>query len=208
MIYIRNGLSKGALHMKTRRRYTRLLNFLTLTWFIAYIQKRFGTESPKPTKIVHLFLVTYKGEILLFRRSCLRWAPVAGKIERKETFGEGAVREMLEETGIYLKKDNIFASPFTFEGRSPKGQLIAGQAHFAFLGKDFCLSEIKLKLDELIEYRVLPPDAALHLLAQQGFPEGYAGLNYILNHIPIAEIFSSFAVKESIRRQKKRLKKG
>jgi 8-oxo-dGTP pyrophosphatase MutT (NUDIX family) len=186
--------------MKTRRRYPRLLNFLTLTWFIAYIQKRLGTESPKPTKIVHLFLVTYKGEILLFRRSCLRWAPVAGKIERNETPGEAAFREVREETGVTLK-DNIFASPFTFEGRSPKGKSISGQAHFAFLGKEFCLSEIKLKLDELVEYQVLPPDAALHLLAQQGFPEGYAGLNYILNHIPIAEIFSSFAVKESIRRQ-------
>ena len=193
--------------MKTRRRYTRLLNFLTLTWFIAQIQKRLGTESPKPTKNVHVFLVTYKGEILLFRRSCLRWAPVAGKIESNETSVEAAFREVKEEAGI-ISLDSVFTSPFKFEGRSPKGQLIAGQAHFAFLGKDFCLSEIKLKLDELIEYRVLPPDAALHLLAQQGFPEGYAGLNYILNHIPIAEIFSSFVVKESIRHQKKRLKKG
>jgi len=156
--------------------------------------------------IIHLFLITWDGKVLLFKRVCNSWAPVAGKIESNETPVEAAFREVKEETGITL--DNIFTSPFKFKGRSRNGKWIAGQAFFAFLGKEFCLSEIKLKLDELVEYQVLPPDEALRLLArQEGFREGYNGLIYIMNHIPIAEIFFSFAVKESIRRQGEQLTK-
>jgi 8-oxo-dGTP pyrophosphatase MutT (NUDIX family) len=168
--------------MKTRKGYMRLLKLIAITCSVAHIQKSLELLFSKPTMIIHLFLMTWDGKVILFRRVCNRWAPVAGKIERNETPGEAAFREVREETGITL--DNIFTSPFTFEGRSRNGKWIAGQAHFAFLGKEFCLSEIKLKLDELVEYQVLPPDEALRLLVrQEGFRESYEGLTYILKNI-------------------------
>lgn len=76
------------------------------------------------------------------------WTMPGGKLHFRETFEEGAFREVLEETGIKINKDNLEVISLTND--------IAHDAHFVTIGllcKDFDGETQVLEPDEIIEWK-------------------------------------------------------
>jgi 8-oxo-dGTP diphosphatase len=62
------------------------------------------------------------GRMLLLQRPTGTWDPPAGRLSTGETFEEGAVRELYEETGLLVAPRRILA---TWVGQAPSGNLLA-----------------------------------------------------------------------------------
>lgn len=62
------------------------------------------------------------GRMLLLQRPAGTWEPPAGRLATGETFQEGAVRELYEETGMLVAPQHILA---TWVGDSPSGGSLA-----------------------------------------------------------------------------------
>jgi 8-oxo-dGTP diphosphatase len=62
------------------------------------------------------------GRMLLLQRPTGTWDPPAGRLSTGETFEEGAVRELYEETGLLVAPQRILA---TWVGEAPSGNLLA-----------------------------------------------------------------------------------
>jgi 8-oxo-dGTP diphosphatase len=62
------------------------------------------------------------GRMLLLQRPTGTWDPPAGRLSTGETFEEGAVRELYEETGLLVAPQRILA---TWVGEAPSGDLLA-----------------------------------------------------------------------------------
>jgi 8-oxo-dGTP diphosphatase len=62
------------------------------------------------------------GRVLLLQRPTGTWDPPAGRLSTGETFEEGAVRELYEETGLLVAPQRILA---TWVGEAPSGNLLA-----------------------------------------------------------------------------------
>jgi 8-oxo-dGTP diphosphatase len=62
------------------------------------------------------------GRMLLLQRPTGTWEPPAGRLQPGESFEEGAVRELYEETGILVAPHSIIA---TWVGEAPSGRRLA-----------------------------------------------------------------------------------
>jgi 8-oxo-dGTP diphosphatase len=62
------------------------------------------------------------GRMLLLQRPTGTWEPPAGRLQPGESFEEGAVRELYEETGILVAPQSIIA---TWVGEAPSGRRLA-----------------------------------------------------------------------------------
>jgi len=62
------------------------------------------------------------GRMLLLQRPTGTWEPPAGRLQPGESFEEGAVRELYEETGILASPQRIIA---TWVGEAPSGRRLA-----------------------------------------------------------------------------------
>lgn len=78
-------------------------------------------NAPKPTRPAHLganILVICKGRLLLERRwDCERWGLPGGGVKRGEAPRQCAVREMYEETGLRVAKQELIPLKFYDEPR-------------------------------------------------------------------------------------------
>lgn len=69
-----------------------------------------------------LLPVREDGRMLLLQRPTGTWEPPAGRLQPGESFEEGAVRELYEETGILVSPQRIIA---TWVGEAPSGRRLA-----------------------------------------------------------------------------------
>ena len=62
-----------------------------------------------------IILKNNKGEVLLLNRKSppFGYGLPGGKIEKNESIKDGCLRELKEETGITLKKDEVYFKDFT-----------------------------------------------------------------------------------------------
>lgn len=69
------------------------------------------TDAPKPNQpnsIGTSVLIVHEGKLLLeHRQDSDNWAIIGGKLEVDEDLASGAIREVLEETGILLSKEDL-----------------------------------------------------------------------------------------------------
>lgn len=85
-----------------------------------------------------LLIINSLDQVLLFKFSHRHdalagktyWATPGGEVEPRETFEQGAIRELKEETGIYV--DNVGASlaEHTFEMTLPSGEVVVARERF------------------------------------------------------------------------------
>ena len=70
-------------------------------------------EAPRPNRPISvgvLALIEHDGTLLLEKRSdCGRWGFVGGAIEVEESLEDGLRREVLEETGLVVADEELFA---------------------------------------------------------------------------------------------------
>ncbi len=68
-------------------------------------------NAPKPNRPNHIgtsILIEYDGKLLLeHRRDSEKWAVIGGGLFANETLSDCAIREVYEETGIHLDKNDI-----------------------------------------------------------------------------------------------------
>ena len=99
------------------------------------------------------------------------WTMPGGKAHFGETFEEGAYREVLEETGIELDKNNLKLISVTND--------MVEEAHFVSLGflcKDFKGEPQELEPDEITEWKWFPLD---QLPTPQFFPSKKVLKNFL-----------------------------
>ena len=68
------------------------------------------------------------GRMLLLQRPTGTWDPPAGRLSTGESFEDGAVRELYEETGLLVAPRRILA---TWVGEAPSGRLLAAVTYTA-----------------------------------------------------------------------------
>ena len=133
-----------------------------------------------PTKmvsIVHLFILTKDGYILLFKGDNGFWGPISGKIKRYETPIEAAIREAKEEIGFIIK--HVYLTGFLFHCTSPKGKQICGITCFTFLPDNIDHKSFTFN-HEISKVVNVPKDKVLSVLRTLGFPEALSGLEYLM----------------------------
>ncbi len=82
------------------------------------------------------------GRVLLLQRPTGTWDPPAGRLSTGETFEQGAVRELYEETGLLVEPQRILA---TWVGDSPGGEPLAAVTYVGRTDKD----EVRLSHEHL-----------------------------------------------------------
>ncbi len=82
------------------------------------------------------------GRMLLLQRPAGTWEPPAGRLSTGETFEEGAVRELYEETGMLVAPQRILA---TWVGEAPSGGSLAAVTYIARAGDE----EVRLSHEHL-----------------------------------------------------------
>lgn len=71
------------------------------------------------------------GRVLLLQRPTGTWDPPAGRLFPGETFEQGAIREVYEETGLLVSPQRILA---TWVGKSPNGGALAAVTYIGRTG--------------------------------------------------------------------------
>ena len=86
-----------------------------------------------------LLPVREDGRMLLLQRPTGTWEPPAGRLQPGESFEDGAVRELYEETGILAPPQRIIA---TWVGETPSGRRLASVTYAGWAdGTEVRLSE-------------------------------------------------------------------
>ena len=161
------------------------------------MKKPLRIPSLKITPIIHLFLFTSTGHIVLFERPCGRLGPISGEIERFENPIDTACRETGEEVGLTITL--VYLTGHSFLGISPKGKRIHGITCFALLPEKIDPEAFTFN-NEISGFIWASPNDALRLLARQAdFLEGYHGLLFLLRSgiidIPLTKPFLQAARK-------------
>ena len=92
-----------------------------------------------------LLPVREDGRMLLLQRPTGTWEPPAGRLQPGESFEEGAVRELYEETGILVSPQRIIA---TWVGEAPSGRRLASVTYAGRTGWE----DVRLS-DEHLDHR-------------------------------------------------------
>jgi len=85
------------------------------------------------------------GRMLLLLRPTGTWEPPAGRLQPSESFEQGAIRELYEETGMLVSPQRIIA---TWVGEAPSGRLLASVSYAGRADEE----EVTLS-DEHLDYR-------------------------------------------------------
>jgi 8-oxo-dGTP diphosphatase len=125
-------------------------------------------EYPRPAVAVDVAIVCQYPQpaVLLIQRRhepfAEHWALPGGFLEMNETLEEGAVREVLEETGIDVRDRVVQVRAFSKIDRDPRARVIS----IAFLARFFCRPEGQAADDakdlKWFELEALPPLAFDH----------------------------------------------
>ena len=99
--------------------------------------------------------VSEDGRMLLLQRPAGTWEPPAGRLGLGESFEEGAVRELHEETGMLVAPQRILA---TWVGEAPSGRALAA---VTFVGRTGG-GEVRIS-DEHLDHRWVTLDEWLQL---------------------------------------------
>ena len=86
------------------------------------------------------------GRMLVLQRTTGTWEPPAGRLQPGEGFGQGAVRELYEETGMLVAPQKILA---TWVGERPGGGALAAVTYAARVGAEVGAREIRLSSEHL-----------------------------------------------------------
>ncbi|MBA2714665.1 MAG: NUDIX hydrolase, partial [Rubrobacteraceae bacterium] len=92
-----------------------------------------------------LLPVREDGRMLLLQRPTGTWEPPAGRLQPGESFEEGAIRELYEETGMLISPQHIIA---TWVGEAPSGRRLASVTYAGRADKE----EVTLS-DEHLDHR-------------------------------------------------------
>lgn len=114
-----------------------------------------ATDYVKADLVSGILPVGEDGRMLLLQRPTGTWEPPAGRLGGGESFEEGAVRELYEETGLLVAPERILA---TWVGPAPSGKLLAA---VTYVGRTSD-GEVRLS-DEHLGYRWVTLDEWLEL---------------------------------------------
>jgi 8-oxo-dGTP pyrophosphatase MutT (NUDIX family) len=132
------------------------------------------------TRIIALYLI-YNGQFLIFERDDGYYGPIKGKIKSQESHINAAIRELREETSIYLNANLIHETSHVFSGISPKGRKINGVSFYSILPRiGFSPSNIRLNA-ELIKFELMSIDEAIRLMNRFGHAESISGIRCVSN---------------------------
>lgn len=127
-------------------------------------------------QVTHVWLFTPKGELIFQRRAKNKktWsdkldATVAGHVDLHESFEAAALRELLEETGVTAKPENLISIT---RMRSAVFEPISGTTHNAIrqvyaLRYDGALADLQFQPSEASGFEALPIEPMLHLSKDQ-----------------------------------------
>lgn len=128
-----------------------------------------GETIPKGVyhKIVQIYTINENNHILITQRHPLKhfgyyWEITAGSVIKGEDELSAAVRELEEETGIKIVKDNLILM---------KSYLGQNSIWFSYIHKvDMRKQVIKLAENETIDYRFISLDEFNHMIQTKQFP--------------------------------------
>ena len=128
-----------------------------------------GETIPKGVyhKIVQIYTLNENNHILITQRHPLKhfgyyWEITGGSVIKGEDELSAAVRELEEETGIKIVKDNLILM---------KSYLGQNSIWFSYIHKvDMRKQVIKLAEDETIDYRFISLDEFNHMIQTKQFP--------------------------------------
>ena len=129
--------------------------------------------------LIHLFLLTPDGKILLIKGDRALWSPISEKIELYESFLAAAFRRGKEE--INMEVENIFLTDHCSNGISPTGKTLQIQQCVGILRRDFRISSLTPNA-EILDADLFRPLDAFRVLEREGFMEGVNGLFHILEN--------------------------
>ena len=115
--------------------------------------------------VVHVWLLTKDGKILLTQRAKtkkiapMKWECTAGSIIKGETTEEGALRELKEETGLLLEKQDLHL--FRKEKRDHYNDIFF--AYYAIVGEEI-INQMKFEDGEVINKKWVTLDQFKEML--------------------------------------------
>lgn len=99
------------------------------------------------------------GRMLVVQRPTGTWEPPAGRLQPGESFAQGAIRELYEETGLLVAPQKILA---TWVGERPGGGTLAAVTYAARTGEEVGVQEVRIS-DEHLDHRWVTLDEWLDL---------------------------------------------
>lgn len=126
-------------------------------------RKAFQQTLPKKRISAGCLFFDKKGRLLVVNPTYKEsWEIPGGVVEKNESPRETVIREVFEELGLFCQPQRLLCIDFTDEDETRTESL-----QFIFLGPQLTkekIAAIKLPLEELSEYRMLPPKKAIKLL--------------------------------------------
>jgi len=115
-------------------------------------------------RIVEIFTINERLEILLTKRDFEKmwgglWEITGGAVIKGETPEEGALRELREETGLQVQKEDIHRIALTCSGGDQHGIF-----HTYAVFVDMTKQHIRLQAGETIDYRLVSYDEFLSIM--------------------------------------------
>ena len=119
------------------------------------------------------------GRMLVIQRTTGTWEPPAGRLQPGESFAQGAVRELYEETSLLVAPQKILA---TWVGERPEGGVLAAVTYAARMGEEASVQEVRLS-EEHLDYAWVTLDEWLELPSWWS-PENIRRVAGILQSLP------------------------
>jgi 8-oxo-dGTP pyrophosphatase MutT (NUDIX family) len=126
-------------------------------------RKSFQETLPRKRISAGCLLFDKKGRLLVVNPTYKEtWEIPGGVVEKNESPRETVIREVFEELGLFCQPERLLCVDFSDESETRTESL-----QFIFLGPVLTseiIAAIKLPLEELSEFRILPPKKATKLL--------------------------------------------
>jgi 8-oxo-dGTP diphosphatase len=126
-------------------------------------KKEFQNRLPKKRLSAGMLLFDQQGKLLIVEPAYKEtWEIPGGVVESNESPRQTAVREVAEELGLYCEPLRLLGVDYCGESESRTESV-----NFIFLGPRLTpqdIAAIRLRQDELLSYKLLPPKEATKLL--------------------------------------------
>ena len=126
-------------------------------------KKEFQHTLPKKRLSAGMLLFDQQGKLLIVEPAYkATWEIPGGVVESNESPRQTAVREVAEELGLYCEPHRLLGVDYCGESESRTESV-----NFIFLGPVLTpqdIAAIRLRQDELLSYKLLPPKEATKLL--------------------------------------------